>query len=474
MEKGKELPNIVFILSDDQGEWALGCTGNPLIKTPNLDRLAQTGVLFSNFFCASPVCSPARASLLTGKIPSQHGVHDWIRPESNTEERLEYLNEHVGYTDILAENNYTCGISGKWHLGNSSSLQKSFSHWYVLPYGGGPYNDPIMIRDGKEVQESGYLTDLITDDSIAFIEKQALRPNPFYLSVHYTAPHSPWINQHPQEYLDLYDERILDYFPKNERHPWSTTEYDNNHFENLRGYLASITAMDSNIGRILDKLDELGIRENTLVCFLGDNGFNFGHHGIWGKGNGTFPQNMFDTSIKVPAILNHPGQLPEGIVCDELVSGYDFMPTLLEYVGIKYSEIGNLPGRSFLGYLNEAKADTEHRENIVIFDEYGPVRMIRTKEWKYIHRYPYGPHELYNLKDDPNEEENLFENPDMHDIIKSMKKNLEAWFTTYTNPEVDGTKEPVYGAGQSGLLGNKGDGSTVFFEWDDRSKEVAR
>ena len=199
--------NVVFILTDDQGPWALGCAGNPEIRTPNLDRLASMGVRFENFFCTSPVCSPARASIMTGRIPSQHGVHDWIREKSNWylpgEDRslcpVAYLEGQRCYTDILAESGYTSALAGKWHLGDSLNPQHGFAHWFCHPSGGGKYNDMEIISGGEIVQTSGYLTDLITDDALAFLDEQAGHPEPFYLSIHYTAPHSPWVSPNEPE-----------------------------------------------------------------------------------------------------------------------------------------------------------------------------------------------------------------------------------------------------------------------------------
>lgn len=462
MSKHKERPNIIVILTDDQGAWAMGCAGNPDVKTPNIDRLAASGVRFSNFFCTSPVCSPARASLLTGKMPSQHGIHDWLDTKTKSETEIEFLDGHIGYTDILADNGYVCGLSGKWHMGHSGKPQKGFSHWYAHEKGGGPYYGAPMIKHGERVEEEGYITDLITDDGLAFIEKQAKADAPFYLNVNYTAPHSPWINQHPQEYVDMYDESILDAHPKNPEHPWSTTNVSDNHFENLQGYFASITAMDANVGRIIDKVESLGLRENTLICFLSDNGLNFGQHGIWGKGNGTFPQNMFDTSVKVPAIMSHPGYIQENKVSDSLISGYDFKPTLLDYVGLKSNE--DLPGQSFLSELKHG-VNTDRRDHVVIFDEYGPVRMIRTRDWKYIHRYPYGPHELYHLAEDPGEERNVVDEPKHHEIQEELKGDLDAWFVKHSDPELDGSREAVTGAGQRGRAGIKGKGKDVYSKW---------
>lgn len=226
----------------------------------------------------------------------------------------------------------------------------------------------------------------------------------------------------------MYDDCKFDSCPKNEEHPWSTTDYRENHEENLKGYYAAITAMDYNVGRILAKLDSLNIRKDTLVWFLSDNGFNFGHHGIWGKGNGTFPQNMYDTSIKVPAIVSQPEYIKKNQRSDTMVSGYDFMPTLLDYLGLKIPNEASLPGKSIAAELKRdyKKQTKEEDENIVIFDEYGPVRMIRNKSWKYIHRYPYGPHELYVLTNDPNETSNLTNEQDYYIQVIYLRNQLES------------------------------------------------
>lgn len=178
--KERVSPNLLFILSDDQGCWAMRCAGNREMRTPNLDRLAATGVRFDNFFCASPVCSPARASILTGRIPSRHGVHDWIRAGSTTAkyeperggQLIEYLKGQPGYTDYLAAAGYVCGISGKWRLGDSHHAQKGLSFCEVHAKGGGPYYNAPMIRDGEVCEEPRYVTDVITDNALRFLEEQ--------------------------------------------------------------------------------------------------------------------------------------------------------------------------------------------------------------------------------------------------------------------------------------------------------------
>jgi choline-sulfatase len=473
-------PNIVFILTDDQGCWALGAAGNQEIVTPNLDRLALRGIRFENFFCVSPVCSPARASLLTGRIPSQHGVHDWLRHgnlaaeasqqvghDNFGEDRsaIQYLQGMTAYTEILAENGYICGISGKWHLGDSLTPQKGFSFWRVIPYGGSVYYNALQIRDGQLYRDERYLTDVITENALAFLDQQHGQDQPFYLSVNYTAPHSPWdAGQHPEELRALYADCPFQSVPDLPVHPWQINSVPRGTGERRRelltGYYASITGLDRGVGQILDWLEAHDQVSNTLFIFSGDNGMNIGQHGLWGKGNGSFPQNMYDTSVKVPVIISQPGTLPAGVVCDDLLSHYDVMPTLLDYLGLENPEADQLPGQSFAPILRGQPLP--ERDAIVVFDEYGPTRMIRTPRWKYIHRYPYGPHELYDLETDPDEAMNLVDEPAHESTRASLKQHLDIWFARYADPRLDGAREAVYGKGQNTRAGVGGAGQKAY------------
>ena len=252
--------------------------------------------------------------------PSQHGIHDWIRagnlpaaqcpkPFMDDNSAIEYLAGLPSYTQILAENGYTCGLSGKWHLGDSMQPQQGFRFWRVIPYGGSDYYGAAILRDGVMTVDDRYLTDVITEGALEFLEKQGQGDQPFYLSVHYTAPHSPWDrNQHPAELVDLYADCAFATCPDEGVHPWQINSAPRGvgarRHELLSGYYASITAVDRGVGALLAWLDAHGLAEQTLIIFTGDNGMNMGHHGIWGKGNGTFPQNMYDTSVKVPFILS--------------------------------------------------------------------------------------------------------------------------------------------------------------------------
>lgn len=462
-------PNVLCILTDDQGVWAAGCYGNREIRTPNIDRIAEAGVRFDRFFVATPVCSPSRATLLTGRIPSQHGVHDWIRGGNIGEDAASYLEGETAYTDILADHGWRCGLSGKWHLGNSTLPQHGFSHWFAHQFGGGPYNDAPMVRNGIPANEPGYVTNVITDDALAFIDRHANRKDPFYLSVHYTAPHSPWTG-HPRDIVDSYDDCPFDSCPQEPVHPWAggLTRENMGNRESLKGYFAAVTAMDLDVGRLLDRLEHHGIRHDTLVIFLSDNGFSLGHHGFWGKGNGTSPLNMYENSIRVPALISQPGRVPEGIVQPAMTSAYDFMPTLLSYLDLPVPQDRNLPGRNAVdAWMGRTDCDGQRdagRDHVVVFDEYGGTRMIRTESWKYVHRYPGGPNELYDLENDPDERANLADDAGYTGRCDELFGELTGWFERYADPERDGRSRPVTGLGQLRPVGGAWKDDSPAFE----------
>ena len=167
-------PNVIMVLTDDQGPWAAGCYGNPEIRTPNIDRLAATGTLFENFFVAIPVCSPSRATFLTGRIPSQHGVHDWISGGNVGPDAIPYLEGEITYTDVMARHGWTCGLSGKWHLGDGQLPQHGFTDWYTHQKGGGPYNNAPMVRNGQLVEEP--ISAILTSEYLTFTELYSFIP----------------------------------------------------------------------------------------------------------------------------------------------------------------------------------------------------------------------------------------------------------------------------------------------------------
>lgn len=458
-------PNVLFIVSDDQGAWALGCGGNSEIRTPRLDRLARSGIRFANFFCTSPVCSPARASLLTGDIPSRHGVHDWIRAGSMGPERVHYLEGQTLITDVLAAHGYRCGLVGKWHLGASDAPRANFVKWFVHQSGMGPYYKAPMVDHDRPCIVERYITDVLGDVAISFVNDETRSDCPFWLGLTFTAPHYPWIDSHPRDYMDLYRDCPFESCPEEPPHPWfigGTAAVERGRAErrdSLVGYFAAVTAMDAAIGRVLDALDRARLAQSTLVVFLSDNGMNCGHHGIWGKGNGTRPQNMYDTSIKVPCIVAQPGRIPADRVSYDLLSGYDVFPTLVDYLDLPHRPRRSMPGHSFRSLL-EGNGPAS-RDSVVVYDEYGPVRMVRTHDWKYVHRYPAGPHELFDLRVDPDERRNLMADPVAATVAAALRSRLERWFSEYVDAAFDGVDRGVTGCGQLGRVDRTGS-STVF------------
>ncbi len=279
--------NVVLILTDNHAPWTLGCYGNPDIRTPNIDRLAARGMLFSRCYSSNAVCSPTRATYLTGLMPSQHGVHNWltggrlqIGPQAKST-----IEEYRTLPEILAEAGYVCGLSGKWHLGDNLRPQEGFTYWITKPHGHTTafYNVPI-IENGRIRQEPKYTTDLWTEHGIRFIEQN--RDRPFFLLLAYNGPyglggslHRPARNRHAAYYAD----KTLDSFPREKPHPWlrSNRQYIND-IRAIRRYAAEVSGIDDGVGQILQRLERLGLTKRTLVIFTADQGLCGGHHGMWG------------------------------------------------------------------------------------------------------------------------------------------------------------------------------------------------
>ena len=468
-----EYPNIVFILTDDQGAWALG-RETPEIITPNIDRLAEEGVYFRNFFCASPVCSPARCSIVTGRLPSAHGVHDWLRsgnvdisaippamrpflPDDRV--AVDYLSGMPSVFDALHEAGYRMGLVGKWHMGDSMRPREGFDEWTVLLRGGCQYKHADVCIEGKPQFIDQYVTDFFTDNAVRFIDHHPREP--FHLSLHYTAPHTPWGHeQHREDILRRYDGCPFACHPFRPVHPdqVSTCEVGDTEERRrylLKGYYAAITAVDEGVGRVMEALRRNGLSENTIVVFSGDNGMNLGQHGIWGKGNGTWPMNMFDTSVKVPFIVWGPNLIRRGAAVDNLISHYDILPTLREYLGQKTGAEEKLPGESFLKELTVGRGPIDRR--LCILDEYGPVRMIRSRTHKLVWEGLKGGHQLYDLTADPGETVNHYGESAYAAVQRSLSAELERAFRDYTLPPFDGAKARPTGSGQMGPVTREGE-----------------
>ena len=482
--RGEAPPNVLLLVTDDQGAWALG-TKMPELHTPTLDRLQREGMTFENFFCASPVCSPARASLTTGRMPSAHGIHDWIRPEGlarsgspTPPHEPDFLDRTAGADSIaamLSREGYRCGMVGKWHVGSSDRPAPGFDYWWAHQLGGGPYygapiwqldeETGIPARPAEPTEEPDYLTDAITRQGLDFFRRVAGadEPSPFFLQVNWTAPHDPWFDgNHPQDLLDLYAQTDFPSVPSPDAHPWFLEQnfpraVADRHGA-LAGYCAAVRGVDRSIGTLLDDLEERGLLDQTLVIFTSDNGFSCGHHGIWGKGNATYPLNFWEPSITVPCIVRWPGRVPAGAVDERPASAVDLLGTIADLTGASPLEDPLRAGGSLAPRLLGGAAATSLPgaaavdDAVMIHDEYGANRMLRTQRWKLVLRRE-GPTELYDLHEDPGEQRDLSQDPAHSAVKDELAAMLEEWFSRHSVEALDGWSSTVDGTGQSAPVG---------------------
>jgi arylsulfatase A-like enzyme len=428
-------PNVVMVMTDDHGAWAMGAYGCSDIKTPHLDKLAAEGARFTRAFACTPVCSPSRLTYITGRIPSVHGVQDWLVPKDSFEPATtkRWLEGHPTYSGILARNGYTLGMSGKWHMGEDDKAQEDFSFWATVPGGGGTFRNPKFVKNGEKIRYQGFKTNAVGDYALEFLERQ--KPdNPFYLLVPFYAPHTPYDFQ-PEEFRAPYRDSKFPCFPREKRHPWANRSLRTHHLqeESMRSYSALVTGVDANVGRIVRLLEERGLRENTLIVFTADQGYNCGHHGFWGKGNGTWPFNMYEESIRVPMIWNQPGRIKPGQTPDAMVSSYDYFPTILDYLGVAAPKDPKRPGRSYAGVVRGERPLWPNR----LYFEYSFVRGLRTENLKYVERTKEWPSELYDLEADPGEKRNVIDAPAYQKQLESLRTDLAGWFRRAGAPPIE-------------------------------------
>ena len=427
-------PNVIMFMTDDHGAWATGAYGCGEISTPNIDELARTGAKFTRAFACTPVCSPSRMTYMTGRIPSTHGVQDWLVPDDSFGKATKrWLDGQPTYAETLAAAGYNLGMAGKWHMGEDDKPQKGFSYWATIPGGGGPYKDQTFIRNGEALYKKGSKTDAVGDFAIEFLDQQSAQ-KPFYLLVPFYAPHTPFDFQ-PAEYRKPYEGSKFSCFPRTPMHPWQNRGLSKMHGseEAFRSYSALITGADHNIGRILKRVAELGLREDTVVIFTADQGWNAGHHGVWGKGNGTWPFNMFEESLRVPLIWNHPGRIKPGITPTGLVSSYDYMPTILDYVGVKAPDDEKRAGRSYVPLLMGGGSNWRDR----LYFEYSNVRGVRTGTLKYVERTKEFPSELFDLEKDPGETKSVIGEAKYEKQLAALKKDLASYFEKKGAPPLE-------------------------------------
>jgi arylsulfatase A-like enzyme len=434
-------PNVIFILTDNHGAWTLGCYGNKDIQTPNLDKMAAEGMLFERAMASNPVCSPTRATYLTGLMPSQHGVHSFLDQKYMMGPQAYYaLKEFETLPRILHSEGYVCGLSGKWHLGANMTPQDGFSYWATMVRGGtgNLYEDPVII-DGKVQKSPKYMTDLWTEHGVKFIEQNKDGDKPFFLYLAYNGPYclsKLLLRPAKNRWAEYYSDKYLPSFPRDKVHPWQYSNLDyHNNIVSIRRVAAEVSGVDDGVGTILDTLKKHGLDENTIVVFAGDQGWMGGQNGFFGMGDHTRPMAAHDLMMQVPLIFRHPAGIKPGR-SKIMVSNNDFLPSLLDYMGLKnrIPTKPELPGRSYADALRGKEIDWE----TAMFYEMESCRSVRTENWKYVARHnPDGPGELYDMIADPDERFNLFNQPEHTAIQKQLAVKLDKFFNKYADPKYD-------------------------------------
>ncbi len=437
-------PNVIFILTDNHGPWTLGCHGNKDIRTPNIDRLADEGVRFTQAYANNPVCSPNRATLLTGVMPSQHGVHSFLSagfPQTGAGAYCT-IREFPSLPKILKAQGYSCGLVGKWHLGDNLHPQEGFTdHWITMPHGAtSTFFDADVIDHETTRKEPAHLTRFWTRHALQFIEQNHTKP--FFLFLAYNGPYGLGPAQLKDTarvpHMAEYETAPMASFPRGAAHPWL---FNNKNFINnetcMRRYAAELTTIDDGVGEVLAKLKSLGIDDDTLIVFAGDNGWSGGQHGIWGMGDHTRPLSAFEHTMRVPLIYRQPGKIVAHKTCDLIVSHRDFLPSMLDYlaIGSTVPPIANLTGRSYAEVL---RGDGEPKAwDPTLFYEFENMRCIRTPTMKWIERKGDEVDELYDLTSDPDEQRNLAGSPAHTDARSALKQRLDEFFNKNATPEFD-------------------------------------
>ena len=432
-------PNILLFLTDDHGQWASAPYGNREIRTPHLDRLAASGVVMENAFTPTPVCSPARASLLTGLTPSQHGIHDYI---GMAFDREPWLAAEQTLPQLLQKAGYRTGLAGKWHIGNEDTPAPGFDSWFSVGSAYPLYHEGTreFCNQGRMETFSGYTDDIIAEQAASFLSAPDRRP--FFLLAGLYAAHSPW-RGHPERLASAYRSATFSDIPAQETSPSheqgaESLSVDRQHQREAQAqYYAAVSHIDENVGRMLQAIEDAGKLNNTLVIYTSDHGLNCGHHGIWGKGNATLPLNMLEESIRVPLLLSWPGVLAARTRKNEMVDHLDLFQTLAEAGDAKLPTNTDYAGKSLVPLLLEQKEGRSWRD--VQFGEYGTVRMARSRRFKLIRRHPNGPHELFDLDADPRENRNLIDSPQHLAVTTELSQLLASHFHRFSTPGKSGT-----------------------------------
>ena len=436
--------NVIFILTDDQRFDEMGFM-NPIIDTPNIDRLAREGVHFKNAFVTTALCSPSRATILTGQYMHNHGVVDNNAPPNPNS---------VFFPQYLQAAGYDTAFVGKWHMGEAASASRSlddpqpgFDHW--VSFAGQGHYYPTQLRNGlvnqlningEHVPQKGYITDELTDYALDYLSERP-SDNPFFLYLSHKAVHANFspAERHAEQYADRdipipasqadTDENYhgKPMWVKNQRNSWHGVDFPYHSSLDVQAYKMeyhrAMSAVDDSIGRLLAWLAENGYAENTIVMLMGDNGFLFGEHGLIDK------RNAYEESMRVPLVAWGPSVLPESYKVDEIVANLDIAPTMLDIAGLK-SPV-QFEGQSLLPLARGMSVSDWRKE--LLYEYYWEFNFpstpttfaLRTDDYKLIQYHGiWDTEELYDIKNDPKEMNNLVGDPQYLPIVAAMRQKL--------------------------------------------------
>jgi arylsulfatase A-like enzyme len=447
-------PNILFIVADNQPASILGAYGNPDVRTPNIDRLANEGLRFTRAFAVHGMCSPTRATLLTGLLPSQHGVQDWLDDEEMTNWPSDWnaIREYRTLPYTLKNRGYQTSLIGKWHLGQPRPPGEWFDYWVTFNLGHTIdfWDNEINDNSRKYKLEGQHSVDFFSDKAVEYLESYD-HQKPFFLMVTYNGPYmNPPTNLGAarNRHYAYYEKKEFPSFPRNRVNETVLEEamvpdpeewYLNlarmhNDPKTMANAASQNTMVDDGVGRLLEALKDNGLAENTLVIYTSDQGNFFGQHGLWGHTDFSFPASMYETAMNIPLIAHYPGVIEKSQVSDLFIGQYDLMPTILDMAGVNV-EIPNSPGRSFAEHL---KGNELTSWGDAVYMDQEATRVIRTNQYSYWKRMKgTGQHELYDIQKDPEQENNLYGNPEYAEAVSELDRRLTQFFDTYSNAEYD-------------------------------------
>ena len=464
--------NVVFILADDHRHDALGFMGHQFAETPHLDTIAKNGVHLKNAFVTTSLCSPSRASILTGQYTFRHRVIDNNRlvPEGTR-----------FFPQDLQDAGYATGFVGKWHMGgHHDNPRPGFDYWVSFRGQGHyypPHPDYTINVNGKRVPQDGYITTLLTRYAIDFLEEQRDRDQPFFLYLSHKAVHADFqpeakydqkfsskpFQRPVGEELVQGNTQNLPRWLLDQRNSWHGVDFPYHSQLDIeqyyKRYCEALCSVDDSVGAVLDQLKKMGIHDETLVIYMGDNGFMFGEHGLIDK------RVAYETSIRVPLLMQCPELLPAGAVVDDMVANIDVAPVILEAMGLPKPD--SMDGQSFLS-LAQGKASTWRDYFLYVyyweknFPQSPTVFSLRSNQFKYTTYYGlWDTDEFFDLQADPMERNNLIRAPEHQSRIRVMENRLYQMMSDLGGMEIP-LNQPSRGSQNKRLRVRNGDRAADF------------